>query len=186
MSMPPPRLSGKTIAILAANGIHEHEFWVPYYRFKEEAANVVVCGFEKNVVCIGEGQHGTDGLNLARTDARIDEMIADDLDALIVPGGIYGPLALRAHQPTLDLVRAMDERRKVIAAICHGPWVLASAGVLRGRKAASPRDIADDLRNAGAEWVYEEAARDGHVITSVYFGFLPQFLRMIIAALEEA
>jgi len=184
MACVPPRLKGKKIALLAATGIYEHEFWVPYYRLREEGANVIVCGPQKDTVYRGEGRHGKDGLDLARTDAAIDEMNADELDALIVPGGIHGPMALRRHEPALALVRAMDERKKIIASICHGPWVLVSADILRGRRATSPRDIEIDLRNAGAEWVNEQVVRDGNLITGVYYGYLPQFMRVVIDAIE--
>jgi protease I len=177
------RLEGKTVALLAAEGVHEHEFWVPYYRFVEEGARVLVAGLEAGVVYRGEGRHGTDGLDLARTDTAIADVDPDEIDALIVPGGIYGPLALRNHKPALRLVRAMNERSKVIGAICHGPWVLVSADVLRGRRATSPRDIAVDLRNAGAEWVDADVVRDGNLVTGVYFGYLPQFLRALIDAI---
>jgi protease I len=181
-----PRLPGKRIAILVANGMHEHEFWVPYYRFKEEGATVIVCGAEKGVIYQGEGRNGLDGLNLARTDAAFGDVNPEELDALIIPGGIYGPLALRAKAPVLDLVRAMHRQGKVVGAICHGQWVMVSADILRGRKATSPRDIAVDLKNAGAEWVDQEAVRDGNLITAVYFGYLPAFLRLLIEAIEEA
>ena len=107
------------------------------------------------------------------------------LDALVIPGGIYGPLALRARPVVLDLVRAMHHPGKVVGAICHGQWVMVSADILRGRRATSPRDIAVDLKNAGAEWVDQEVVRDGNVITAVYFGYLPGFLRALIEAIEE-
>src|SRR5262249_23739760 len=117
-----PRLAGKRIALLVERGMHEHEFWVPYYRFKEEGASVIVCGPKQGVIYQGEGRHGLDGLNLARTDANFEEVDAGELDALVIPGGIYGPLALRAKPAVLDLVRAMDRQGKVIGAICHGQW----------------------------------------------------------------
>jgi protease I len=180
-----PRLPGKRIALLAENGIHEHEFWVPYYRFKEEGACVVVCGARKGAIYQGEGRHGLDGLDLARTDATFGDVGPENLDALVIPGGIYGPLALRANADVLDLVRAMNDRRKVIGAICHGQWVMVSADILRDRKATSPGDIAVDLKNAGADWVDQEAVRDGNLITAVYFGYLPAFLRLLIEAIEE-
>ena len=179
------RLSGKNIGLLAADGVHEHEFWVPYYRFKEEDANVIVCGYEKGRVYRGEGRHGKNGLDLAPTDVATDAVDAENLDALVIPGGIYGPLGLRAHEPTLALVRYLDEREKILGAICHGQWVLVSADVLRGRQATSPRDIAVDLKNAGAEWVDRDAVRDGHIITAVYYGYLPAFLRLLIESIEE-
>jgi len=179
-----PRLSGKRVALLAADGTHEHEFWTPYYRFKEEDADLVVAGFEPGVVHRGEGRDGKNGLDLAPTDVAIADLKADDLDALVIPGGIYGPLALRNHEPTLALVRAMNGAKRIIAAICHAQWVLVSADVLRGKRATSPDDIAVDMRNAGAEWVKEEAVRDGNLVTAIYFGYLPAFLRLLIDAIE--
>ena len=181
-----PRLAGKTVALLSAPGAHEHEFWVPYYRFREEGAKVLVCGAEAGVVYQGEGRHhGTDGLDLAPTKAAVADVDPDEMDALIIPGGMMGPMYMRAHGPTLDLVRAMDERGKPIGAICHGPWVLVSADVLRGRRATGPGDIAVDMRNAGAEFVNEDVVRDGHIITAVYFGHLPWFLRELIDAITD-
>jgi protease I len=176
-------LEGKTIGLMSATGVHEHEFWVPYYRFREEGAQILVCGLAAGIVYQGEGRNGKDGLDLAATDAAVADVDPDGIDALVIPGGIYGPLELRNHEPTLRLVRAMDECSKVIGAICHGQWVLVSADVLRGRRATSPRDIAPDLRNAGAEWVDEEVVRDGNLVTAVYFGYLPQFCRTLVEAI---
>lgn len=178
------RLVGKRIALLAVEGAHDHEFWVPYYRFREEGANVIVAGPERGRTYLGEGHHGKDGLHLAPTDIAIADVKADQIDALVIPGGIYGPLWLRNDPATLSLVRAMDAGQKVIGAICHAPWVLVSADILHGRRATSPRDIEVDMRNAGATWVNEEAVRDGHLITSIYFGYLPAFLRLLIDAIE--
>ncbi|MCW8129664.1 MAG: type 1 glutamine amidotransferase [Planctomycetota bacterium] len=186
MKPPKPRLKKKRIALLAAEGVHEHEFWTPYYRFKEEGAEVLVAGPDgKGVVYRGEGRLGKGGLDLAPTDCAIEDLKPGKLDALVIPGGIFGPLTLRAHEPALDLVRSMDRRRKVIGAICHAQWVLISAGILKGRRATSPGDIRIDMENAGAKWVKEEAVRDGHLVTAIYFGYLPAFLRLLIAAIEE-
>lgn len=184
MAQTKPRLTGKRVALLAADGIHEHEFWTPYYRLKEEAAALIVAGPQKGKTYRGEGIHGLDGLLLAPTDAAISDLNANDLDALVIPGGIYGPLELRAHAPALELVRKLDAQKKIVAAICHGPWVLVSAGVLRGRRATSPQDMAIDVQNAGAEWIRQDVVRDGHIITAVYYGYLPQFLRAVIDAIE--
>lgn len=178
------RLIGKRIALLAVEGAHDHEFWVPYYRFQEEGATVIVAGPDKGCTYAGEGVHGKDGPPLAPTDVAIGDLDPDALDALVIPGGIYGPLALRDHPATIALVRAMDARRKIIGAICHAQWVLVSADILRGRRATSPGDIAVDLTNAGAFWVKQEAVRDGHLVTSIYFGYLPAFLRLLIDAIE--
>ncbi len=88
------------------------------------------------------------------------------------------------HEPTLALVRAVHERGETLGAICHGQWVLVSADVLRGRRATSPRDIAVDLTNAGAEWVERDAVRDGHIVTAVYFACLPAFMRLLIESMR--
>jgi protease I len=180
-----PRLVGKRIALLAVDGAHEHEFWVPYYRFKEEGAALIVAGPEADRIYHGEGRCGKDGLALARTDKAIADLRADDLDALVIPGGIFGPLYLRNDSATLELVCRMDARERIIGAICHAQWVLVSADILRGRRATSPDDMAVDMKNAGADWVDQEAVRDGHLITSVYFGYLPAFMRLLIEAIER-
>lgn len=78
----------------------------------------------------------------------------------------------------------MDARRKIIGAICHAPWVLVSADIVRGRQVTCPSDMAVDMKNAGAHWINEEAVRDGHLVTSVYYGFLPAFLRLLIDVIE--
>jgi protease I len=176
---------GKRIALLAVDGAHEHEFWVPYYRFKEEGAALVVAGPEADRIYHGEGRCGKDGLALARTDTAIADLQAERLDALVIPGGIFGPLYLRNDSATLELVRRMDAHERIIGAICHAQWVLVSADVLRGRRATSPDDMAVDMTNAGADWVKQEAVRDGHLITAIYFGYLPTFLRLLIEAVEQ-
>ena len=179
-----PRLAGRRIALLAADGTHDHEFWVPYYRFIEEGADLTVAGAEAGAVYVGEGRHGRDGMPLAPTTAAIGDLDADLLDGLVIPGGLFAPLRHRNDPAVLDLVRAMDRRGRILAAICHGPWVLVSAGVLPGRQATSPDDMADDMKNAGARWVRQPAVRDGHIITSVYFGYLPEFMRLVVDAIE--
>ena len=180
-----PRLAGKRIALLAVDGAHEHEFWVPYYRFKEEGATLTVAGPEADRIYHGEGRCGKDGLALARTDKAIADLRADQLDALVIPGGIFGPLYLRNDFATLELVRQMNAREKIIGAICHAQWVLVSADILRGRRATSPDDMAVDMTNAGADWIKQEAVRDGHLITAIYFGYLPAFMRLLIEAIDQ-
>lgn len=174
-------LCGKRIAILIATGYHEHELLFPYYRLKEAGAEVIVAGPEAGVTVYGEGRHGTDGLPFT-TGAAIGDLQADQLDALHLPGGIYGPLALRDREDVCSLVRAMVERGKIVGAICHGPWILVSAQVLRGRKVACPRDMAVDVENAGATYVKASVVRDGPIVTGVYFGCLPEYMREFMAA----
>lgn len=177
-------LTGKRISILIATGYHEHELLFPYYRLKEAEAEVIVAGPEAGETLYGEGRHGMDGLPFATT-AAIRDLRADDLDAIHIPGGIYGPMALRADADTCALVRALVERGKPVGAICHGPWVLVSAGVVAGRRIACPQDMAVDVENAGGTYVNEPAVRDGPIVTSVYFGYLPHYMRAFMAAVAE-
>ena len=145
---------------------------------------MTVAGPEVGVAVAGEGRHGTDGL-LFETNAAIHDLRADDLEALHIPGGIYGPLELRDREDVRQLVRAMVAQDKVVGAICHGPWVLVSAGVVAGRKIACPRDMAVDVENAGGTYVAEAAVTDGPIVTSVYYGYLPEYMRAFISAVTD-
>jgi len=116
-------------------------------------------------------------------DASADQVSAADFDAVIVPGG-YSPDRMRRHQSLLKLVRDAFAAGKVVAAICHGGWVPASAGILRGKRVTSFFSIKDDLVNAGAKWEDREVVVDGNLITSRDPDDLPAFCRAIIAALS--
>ncbi len=177
------RLEGKTVVILAATGSHDHEFWYPYYRFREEGAEVVVAGLAKGTV-YGEGRHGTDGLPIEITHT-VEEAAEMDIDCLYIPGGIYNCLELRVRKRSLDFVRDVAARGKIICAICHSSWVLVSAGLVKGRRISCPDDMADDVNNAGGTYTEEPAVRDGQLITSTYFGYLPEHFRLVIPALVE-
>ncbi len=177
-------LQGKRVGILLATGYHEHEFFFPYYRFQEAGAEVIVAGPEAKTTYYGEGRSGMDGL-LFDSTAAIRELRAEDLDALHIPGGIYGPMALRADEHACALVRAMVAQNKVVGAICHGPWVLVSADVVRGRRIACPFDMSVDVQNAGGTYVRDPAVRDGCLVTSVYYGYLPQYMREFISAVKN-
>ena len=174
-------LTGKRIAILIADGYHEHELLFPYYRLKEAGAEVIVAGPEAKATVYGEGRHGMDGLPF-ETTAAIGDLSAENLDAIHLPGGIYGPLFLRDREDVCALIRAMVDRGKIVGAICHAPWILVSADVVRGRKIACPRDMAIDVQNAGATYVDARAVRDGPIVTSVYFGYLPEYIKEFMAA----
>ncbi len=177
------RLKGRRIALVIAEGYHEHEFWFPYYRFREAGAEVLVAAPRAGIV-LGEGRHGKDGLS-AEAACAVDQLEPEKLDAVYLPGGIYGPLALRAHAATLELVRAVMARGIAVAAICHAQWVLVSADVVRGRKLTAPPDMAVDVTNAGGDYQKARAVRHGNLITAVYFGYLPEQFRLLMPALEE-
>jgi protease I len=172
------KLTGKRIAILAENMYQEMELWVPFYRFKEEGAEVKVIG-------AGGAKSYTSKLGYPVTvDVQADQVKAVEFDAVVVPGG-YAPDMMRRHPAMVALVRDAAQQGKVVAAICHAGWMLVSAGVLKGRKATSFFSIKDDLIAAGANWVDEEVVVDGNVITSRKPDDLPAFCRTIVQALSK-
>jgi protease I len=173
------KLTGKRVAILAENMYQEMELWVPFYRFKEEGAEVKVIG-------AGGAKSYTSKLGYPVTvDVQADQVKAVEFDAVVVPGG-YAPDMMRRHPAMVALVRDAAQQGKVVAAICHAGWMLVSAGVLKGRKATSFFSIKDDLIAAGANWVDEEVVVDGNLITSRKPDDLPAFCRTIVQALTKS
>lgn len=173
------KLKGKRIAILADNLYQEMELWVPYYRMKEEGAEVKVVGASGAQSYVSK--HGYP----VTVDVQADVLTAVELDAVIVPGG-YAPDMMRRHDAMVKLVREAVQQGKVVAAICHAGWMLASAGVIKGRKVTSFFSIKDDMVNAGGQWVDQEVVVDGTLITSRKPDDLPAFCREIVKALTKA
>ncbi len=172
------KLKGKRVGVFVEEGFEDLEFWVPVMRLREEGAEVMIIGTGRQRVF-----HGKHCLE-ARPDTTAAEISADDLDGLVVPGG-WGPDKLRRDEHVLALVRAMEAQGKIIASICHGGWVLASAGVVQGRKATGSRGIRDDMVNAGAEWVNAPALRDGNHVWGRVVADIPAFCRELVNALAE-
>ena len=169
------RLSGKRVSVLVADMYQELEFWYPYLRLQEEGAEVVAVGPEK-------GEYKSKLGYPARAELSGAEVRAQDFDAVVIPGG-YAPDYMRRSPELVAFVRELAESGKVVAAICHGGWMLCSARVVEGKRVTSFYAIRDDLENAGATWVDEPVVRDGTLITSRVPSDLPAFLREIIAAL---
>jgi protease I len=170
-------LSGKKVAILAENLYEDQELWYPYYRLLEAGAEVRIVGPRKGGY---ESKHGYP----VKADLGAEEALAEDFDAVVIPGG-YAPDHMRRNKAMVDLVRTAAEQGKIVAAICHAGWMLVSAGVLKGRKATCFVAIRDDLVNAGAEYHDQEVVQDGNLITSRFPADLPAFCRTIIAALKK-
>jgi len=166
-------LEGKKIIILVEEMFNDLEFWYPYYRLKEAGAHVVVVGSGS-----AEAYSGKSGTK-AKVDAAADQISASEFDGIIIPGG-YAPDLMRRYPEMVKLVRELFEAQKVVAAICHAGWMLASARILEGRKVTSFFAIKDDLINAGANWVDEEVVIDGKLITSRKPDDLPAFMRAVI------
>ncbi len=170
------KLENKNIAIFLANFYEELEYWYPYYRMKEEGANVT------SVAAKVDTYKGKNGLP-ANADVSISDVSSDQFDALIVPGG-YAPDHMRRAPKMISFLKEMYDSGKVVAAICHAGWALASAGILEGKKVTSFFSIKDDIVNAGADWVDQEVVVDGKLITSRKPGDLPAFCQAIIKSLS--
>jgi protease I len=170
-------LKGKIVAILAEQDFEDSELTEPLKAMKEAGAQVFVVGSGSQA-----SYKGKRGKASIKVDIDADKVRAEDFDAIIIPGG-YAPDKMRLHQPMIDLVKRAHDLGKVIAAICHGPQLLISADVVKGRRITSWPSVAVDLRNAGANWVDEPVVRDGNLITSRKPSDLPVFNRAIIQAL---
>ncbi len=171
-------LDGKRIAILAEEGFEDSELIEPLRAMKNAGARVLVVGSGSQA-----SYRGKRGSATVRVDTTADKVKAEDFDAIIVPGG-YAPDKMRLHQPMIDLVREAYHLGKVIAAICHGPQLLISADIVRGRRLTSWPSIAVDLKNAGADWVDAPLVQDGNLITSRKPADLPRFNQAIIKVLR--
>jgi protease I len=171
-------LKGKKVIVLVEQMYNDLEFWYPYYRLKEAGAEVVVVGSGS-----AEEYRGKDGLP-CRPDSTADNISAADFDGIVIPGG-YAPDHMRRHPSMVKLVKDLFEAGKVVAAICHAGWMLASAEIVRGRTVTSFFAIKDDLVHAGANWVDREVAVDGNLITSRTPDDLPAFMQEVIAGLKE-
>ncbi len=170
-------LQNKRIGVLVDEGFEDLEFWVPVMRLREEGAQVLVMATRMETF---RGKHCL----TARPDVLVGDVDAATLDGLVVPGG-WAPDKLRRSEAVLELVRAVHAQGKIVAAICHAGWVLASAGIVRGRRATGSRGIKDDLVNAGALWVDEPALRDGNLVWGRVVEDIPAFCRELVLALAN-
>lgn len=165
------------IAVLVEDLFEDLELWYPVLRLREAGADVTLIGPKAGTY---RGKHGLS----ADPHLGIEEVQPGDFDAVVVPGG-YAPDRLRRNPDITAFVRALDARGAVIGFICHAGWVLATAGVLSGRRCTSFFSIRDDLVNAGAEWLDAPVVIDGNLISSRNPGDLPLFVPAIITALAE-
>lgn len=172
------KLTNKHIAYLVEEGFEDLEFWVPLMRLREEGARVTVVGSGS-----GDRYQGKHCL-YATPEVRAADVSADDFDAVVVPGG-WAPDKLRRYPAVLDLVRGVYLQGKIVAAICHAGWVLASAGIVRDHRATGSKGIKDDMVNAGATWVDEPAFRDGNLVWGRVVEDIPDFCRELVQALAE-
>lgn len=171
-------LSGRNIAILVDTAYQEMEVWYPYYRFQEAGAECVLVGAEAGKTYLSKTGYP------ATAKLSYDALTTADFDGVIIPGG-YAPDHIRRHAKANQFVKDMDAQGKLVASICHGPWVLCSAGILKGRHATCFFAIKDDVVHAGALYQDAEVVVDRNLVTSRKPEDLPAFCRASIAVLVE-
>ena len=161
------------IAVLTEDMYEDVEFWYPFYRLKEAGYLPIVIGSGKKDSF--QGIHGLPN----KADMSIKDAKAENFDAVVVPGG-YAPDRMRLHPEFAQFVKLMHDRGKLVASLCHGPWILASAGIVNGRKLTCWPSLKDDLMNAGARYIDDRVVLDGNMITSRCPDDLPAFMAEVI------
>jgi protease I len=170
-------MRGNKVAVLVEDLYEDLELWVPFFRLREAGLAPVLVGPQAGKTYAGK--HGYP----AKAELAAGEARAADLAGVIVPGG-YAPDRMRRHRAMVDLVREANAGGRLVAAICHGGWMLVSADVVRGRRCTGFFSIADDMRNAGALFEDAEVVRDGNLVTSRTPEDLPAFCRTVLEALR--
>lgn len=178
-----PSIPESRILIVATDGFEEWELFGPREILQKRGAEVVLASPKRDP--IQATVHDDPGKTI-RPDLTVDEALADDFDALILPGGVRNPDHLRTNVRVIQLIKDFAEQGKPIGAICHGPWLLVEADLLRGRTATSWPSIRTDLRNAGANVLDEPAVTDGKIVTSRNPQDVEEFTNALIDLIENA
>ena len=177
-----PQIADSRVLIVATDGFEEWELFGPREILQQRGAEVVLASLKRDP--IQATVHDDPGKTI-RPDTVVDEANADDFDALILPGGVRNPDQLRLHGNVIALIRRFAEQGKPIAAICHGPWLLVEADLVRGRTVTSWPSIRTDLRNAGGNVVDEAAVTDGNIVTSRKPDDVEAFTNALIDLIED-
>jgi protease I len=175
------QLKEKRIAILATNGFEQVELTEPKKALEENGALVDIISLEKGKIKAWDKKDW--GIEI-EVDRLVDEVDPSEYDGLVLPGGQINPDILRTNEDAVDFVRNFYNSGKMVAAICHGPWLLVEADVIKGKKLTSYHSIQTDLKNAGADWSDQEVVIDGNLITSRNPGDLKVFNQTIVEALS--
>ena len=178
-----PRISDAKVLIVATDGFEESELFGPLEILNGKGAEVKLASPDLNP--IQATVHDDPGKTI-RPDLTVEDAREGDFDAIILPGGVRNPDHLRTNKAAIDLIRAFDRAGKPVAAICHGPWLLVEADLLRGRTATAWPSIRTDLRNAGAKVIDEPAVIDGNIVTSRKPDDVPEFTEALIELIEQA
>jgi protease I len=178
-----PAISNSHVLIMATNRFEESELFGPRKILLDRGAKVSLASPTRDEIMATVMD---DPGRWATPDLTIDEVQVSDYDALLLPGGVGNPDQLRMNDTAIRLIKAFAEAGKPVAAICHGPWLLVEANLLRGKRATSWKSIRTDLSNAGATVVDEPAVTDGNIITSRMPDDVPAFTEALIAAIQAS
>jgi protease I len=176
------KLENIRVAAIMTDGFEQIEFTKPRDILHNEGAVVHILSPKERHV---QGSHHVNPGDQFEVDVPIDEANPEDYDAVLLPGGIVNADMIRANESAKDFLRHMNEQNKPIAVICHGSWILVSAGLVQGRRMTSYHTIKDDLKNAGAIWVDEAAVEDDNFLSSRHPGDLPEFNKHLVDKLAH-
>jgi protease I len=176
------QLDNKKIAILATHGFEQSELEVPRDKLKAAGATVHVVSLKPGEI---KGWDMKDWGRTVKGDKTLDQVSADQYDAIVLPGGQINPDLLRVEPRALAFIKDFHDHRKIVAAVCHAPWLLIETGLAKGRKMTSYKSIKTDVKNAGAKWEDSEVVVDKGVITSRNPGDLNAFSAKIIEEVGE-
>ena len=176
------KLDGKKVAILVTDGFEQVEMTKPREALDEAGAETKIVSLKPGKI---QGMHHADKADKFDVDLTLDEARPEEFDALLIPGGLMNPDALRSNEDALEFTRHFFREGKPVAAICHGPWVLIDAGVVRGRTLTSWPAIKTDVKNAGGKWVNEEVVVDNGLVTSRKPDDIPAFNKKMIEEFSE-